>query len=1464
MKLHIPLFLIFVAHSVFTSAQITVNKNSGCAPLTGIEFSSPTAGDWDFGNETSADDTSNVSATYGYPGIYTVTLTDDNGDTLDQVTITVFGNPTADFTTIGDTSGCAPFSASFNDASTAEGTSSIIDWNWAFVGTSTGSSEPNPSHTFTEKGKWDVLLIVEDENGCIDDTLKTDYITVIDPPIANFTASPLFSCTTPLNVTLNNTSTNSSGGTTNLIYEWDFDDSETSTSQNPGSHEYETIGNFTISLTVSENGGCSSVKTRKVNIGQPEAIIIAEDTVCIGSSALYSSNSNGGTTFEWIFDDGQTSTSESLNKTFNTSGNHEVTLIAIDAGCNDTTTKTIFVQQAEVTLTGSPSNQCEEPFCVEFTATGEEIIEWNYNFYGGQSSNEQNPQHCYSHIGGNEYTVYDYKGYNYTTTVTGTTVYGCSASANFRDTIFPLSSNFAPNTTQGCAPLEVTFQDSSASGSPIISYEYNFDDGATGSEDSVTHIFNTAGEYNVTLIIENENGCKDTSFPIQIQVGDSIDVDLSVSPSTVCIGDTVVITDATGDARIDEYHFSTDENRGSESCPDDSIQQWSYFHETGQHDVTFYANYNGCISEEIFTDAVTVNGPSSSFKWSGNCATPTEINFEATVSDVDSLYWFFGDNNTLATDDLADTTVTHSYSASGDYTVVLISTNNSTGCDNDTNTMLVKVRLLQAIIDVDSLNCSEVDFTASGENSIEVSGDCENAYRWDYGDSTQMVLSSSPTWTTSLSDTGSHTIRLMVYDVNGCRDTTEKAIVITDLYAGFKADTTTGCIPLTINFTDTSWSATKLETWDWTFDDGNLGTGPDTINQYTESNKLHYDVTLTVTDSLGCQDQETLRISPIIPDSNFTVNDQTICIGDSVTFTLNNENSMSNAVWDFGGPGISSELNPTFLFDTSGDFTINVLLIDTNGCNAERSINELIKVDEYPIAGYFSNKDNEDIICYPSIIEFTDTSQVNFGVTSFGARYWELDDVPKTSGLSVTLPFTEPGDYSLRLIEESLNGCRDSLSKPIKVSGPVGKIAPIPSIICVGDEITLDIIDSSDVFAFLWDFGDGIVTDTMYISNVTNADTSHRYNIVPPSGTTIAQLVIWSDGLKCRGYDPIDVNLHLIEADFGFKDSTVCLDVKAVFEDKSLSTSETTYSWDMGNGSTYDYVTNNVPEPEKYNTTGNYNIQLIINDPSSGCIDTTEKELIILPLPNVSTINKEICFGDPALLEASGVDTYLWIDTNSTVADVDSSSTLAYPDESINYKVFGTDTNGCIDSATANVAVLQEQPFIREDTCVIIGDSVTIGIDYGPGFTYDWSEGPTQFLECLTCPVQTIQITEEVDSILYELAYSDSLNCFPKVNEYNVCVEDKYTLDVPSAFTPDGSGENDIIYLKGHGIKELIYFRIYNRWGEIVFETTDINSGWNGSYKGTEQGIETFVYQAKVKFYNDEFKIKGGDITLIR
>ena len=1450
------MILFFVSNSVLLTAQITVNKNNGCAPLTGVQFTSPVSGNWDFGNGTSAINTDNGSAIYSDPGTYDVTF--DDGTTVHEETITVYGNPIPDFSVDGSTGGCIPFSPTFNDASTAEGSSTIIDWQWNF-GNGASSTDQNPSYSYPSIGTYEVSLIVTDDNGCDSTAVKTDYITVSSPPTASFTVTPTSSCSTPLEISLTNTSTNSAGGTTGLTYEWDFGDNETSSSANPGGHVYDTLGNFTLTLAVSQNESCTRVQIANINVGSPEAIINVDDTICIGVNTQYFNNSNGGTSYEWSFDDGGSSTSENPFHVFNTSGNHIVELITKDFGCNDTTQKTIFVQEPEVTLTGSLSYKCEEPYCVQFTATGNEIEDWSYLFYGNQTSTEQNPEHCYDHIGGDEYTVHYYGGYVYETEVTGTTAYGCEATATFRDTVFPISANFAANVSQGCAPLTVTFQDSSSSGTEIISYEYDFDDGSSASSDSVSHTFNVAGEYDVTLIIENESGCKDTSFPIKIQVGETIDVDLSVSPSTVCIGDTVTITDATGDPRIDGYHFSTDENRGSEACPGNSNQQWSYFHETGQHDITFYANYNGCLSEELFPNAVTVNGPSSSFKWSGNCASPTEITFTPTVSDIDSLYWYFGDGDTLSVNNLGDTSVTHVYDTSGDYTVFLISTNSLTGCNNDTDSMVVNVRMLKAVIDVDSLICAG-SFIASGANSIDVAGDCNNAFRWDYGDGSPIYLSNDPTWPTGQSDTGTYTLRLMVYDVNGCRDTSEKEIVVTDLYAGFSVDATTGCIPLTINFTDTSWSATKLETWIWTFDDGNFGNGSNTSNTYTELNTLHYDVLLNVTDSLGCQDQATIRISPIIPDSNFTANDQTICIGDSIIFTLNNENSMSNAVWDFGGQGASSELNPSFQFNTSGVHDVFVQLTDTNGCITQNTRENYIAVQNYPIAGFSTSVDSLGVVCYPENISFTDTS-IN---TSFGEREWDLGIGSSIIAEPVvSWNYIQPGGYTIRLIETSTFGCSDTIIDSIKIVGPVANFSISDPLICIGEEITFNITDSADMFAYLWGFGDGTVTDTTYTSNVSSAEITNRYTAVPDGGSTIVQLVIWSEAFECSHTVEQPISLHNIEANFGFEDSTVCLDIEAVFADSSLTSATTIYSWDLGNGTTYNV---SEPAPQNYEDFGPgiYDISLIINDPTSGCIDTMERQLLIHSLPTVSALDREICKGDTGLIIANGASTYQWNDAIS-ILDVNSDSALVFPDESSVYMVVGTDTNNCTSSSTSNVTVVQEKELIRVDTCIIIGDSITIGFDYGAGYTYDWSESEsTDFLTCISCPVQTIQITEEVDSILYEVAYSDSLGCFPKVNEYNICVEDKYTVDVPSAFTPDGSGDNDVIFVKGHGIKELIYFRIYNRWGELIFETNEISQGWDGVYKGNSQGIETFVYQAKVKFFNNQFEEKGGDITLIR
>jgi gliding motility-associated-like protein len=111
----------------------------------------------------------------------------------------------------------------------------------------------------------------------------------------------------------------------------------------------------------------------------------------------------------------------------------------------------------------------------------------------------------------------------------------------------------------------------------------------------------------------------------------------------------------------------------------------------------------------------------------------------------------------------------------------------------------------------------------------------------------------------------------------------------------------------------------------------------------------------------------------------------------------------------------------------------------------------------------------------------------------------------------------------------------------------------------------------------------------------------------------------------------------------------------------------------------------------------------------------------------------------------------------------------------------------------------------------------------------------------------------------------DSKGCFERVNTYTVYIEGKSSVDVPTAFTPNGDGINDLINVNGWGIKKLNYFRVFNRWGELIYETTDLKSGWDGVYKGVPQNMETYVYQTEVETYVDTDPIqKTGYFKLLR
>ena len=99
-----------------------------------------------------------------------------------------------------------------------------------------------------------------------------------------------------------------------------------------------------------------------------------------------------------------------------------------------------------------------------------------------------------------------------------------------------------------------------------------------------------------------------------------------------------------------------------------------------------------------------------------------------------------------------------------------------------------------------------------------------------------------------------------------------------------------------------------------------------------------------------------------------------------------------------------------------------------------------------------------------------------------------------------------------------------------------------------------------------------------------------------------------------------------------------------------------------------------------------------------------------------------------------------------------------------------------------------------------------------------------------------------------------------------MCIDviDEYSLDVPKAFTPNGDGNNDVVYVKGWGIEELLTFKIFNRWGELVFESHDVNDGWDGTYKGKPQNPDTYVFLVTGRYYSGDVKSLKGYITLLR
>jgi gliding motility-associated-like protein len=250
---------------------------------------------------------------------------------------------------------------------------------------------------------------------------------------------------------------------------------------------------------------------------------------------------------------------------------------------------------------------------------------------------------------------------------------------------------------------------------------------------------------------------------------------------------------------------------------------------------------------------------------------------------------------------------------------------------------------------------------------------------------------------------------------------------------------------------------------------------------------------------------------------------------------------------------------------------------------------------------------------------------------------------------------------------------------------------------------------------------------------------------------------------------------------------------------------------------------------------------------SNNCISLDSFSVVkvnALPVINLDK-NASLCSGDSRVLEAGKAVNYLWQDGSTK-------STLTVTSIG-KYWVRVTNTAGCVGSDTTEIRNILSIPadFIEHDTAICEGMDLTL-MPARQFANYLWSTGGTSAAINITTPGQ------------YWLKVTDANGCQEK--EY-INVTSKYcvsALYVPNAFTPNNDGRNDIFKATLYGAINKFHFLIYNRFGEKVFETDDIDKGWDGWFKNVPQNTGVFAWYCEYQLKNGPIQIQKGIVTLMR
>ncbi|MCS7037798.1 MAG: PKD domain-containing protein [Saprospiraceae bacterium] len=1437
--------------ALFSSALLlaqTADVTKGCAPLT-VRFTPPpgaTSFFWDFKDGGASNIASPINI-FTAPGTYAVEFRQTpGGPIVGTVAITVFPRPEV-FVVAQPSSGCAPLSVKFRDSLVLSGDIQVLGRSWVF-GDGAGGSGASPSHTYTAAGSFTVSVeLTTNYPTCNITQVFPSLVRVGTKPNVNFTTvpSPPVACQPPLTVSFNNAT---SGGSGTLTYQWTFGNGDTSNLVDPPAQTYNQLGNYTVTLTATDAVGCSASASRTVRVGPPLADFIVKDTVCLGAQVVFNNTSEIGV-YEWTFGPGaKPATSQEANPrvVFETPGLRNVTLKVTGLGnCVATVTKPVYVEDARALIAATPTYSCSDPTLFTFTSTSPSAVSWQWRFSNGSTATGPTATYLW--------TTPDKTGYSSlglwldTVRLRIVTRAGCVADSFRVDSIWRPNARFMPNKQHGCAPLTVTFSDSSTSRENIVRWTWLFDDTSLPlvqtSKNPVSHTFTSPGEYKVRLVIQNSAGCIDTSYAVLIEVGEPIAGVFTADKTEVCRGDTVRFTNLTNDPRVDAWHFSSESDR-LWHCFQNQNPTWVYKNEAGNLSVSLTTEYNGCFFTVTKDSFIRVKGPIAQIYYQTTCNDEMAFTFVNQSQDATSVRWYLGDGDSTT----IDSVFTHVYAAPKDYTVVLRAENPSSGCPASYDTAVVCPRILKAVFEIPDTICGGQMQTLDATKSTGVNATCYKGYTW-YFSFQRPVRTDEPTFDIMLGPSGLQTISLEVESVNGCRDTLEREIFIYNINPAITADKFRICIPSAVSFKDLSTADTTIVKWEWNFGDGTTSKDRNPTHLFrTRPQSGAFNVELRVEDAYGCVGYAQLPIEVYKPFSQVSAlpSPPRLCVGDSLRLEATDftaEGSNLSWQWTFGNGQTASGQRVGTTYANAGQFTVKMVYTEVaTGC--KDSTFTTVQVQAPPDARFASNVDNQSIICYPQNMVFTNTTPSGLPLSIT----WDLGNGVQVAGNQATTVFSK-GTFTVTMVAATPFGCRDTVQRTFKVVGPEGTFEMDKNLICVGDTILFRLKDTVSVSSWEWSFGDGNVAGKVN-------PIRHVYRFRPPTNSTVARLVLKGEDDACSITVELPVNFSPVRANFTVSPSP-CAGAPVLFTNTSVQADLS--NWSFGDGGT----SNLLNPTHVFNKEGNYTVRLIVTDLPLGCRDTFSQVITVGGIPGLQLFGDTICPGDTALIGIAAPAlpnaTFTWSPANLVLPPQNSSVVRVRPTQPTTFTVIIVSASGCRDTATVGVQMPSAYTGARNlDTLISKGESVLLPVNIVPGYVFTWDS-----LNPGNPP-----LVRPDSTVTYYLTVRDALNCTVRRFTFRIQVVPERVY-APNAFTPDGDGNNDVFRLLADGdaslVKALI-LRVYSRWGELVYEGSGpINTiGWNGVHNGKPAPSDVYAWMAEVEFLTGKKVLLKGDLNLLR